>query len=532
MATLPKEQDEKKTLDDFQTKDSSAVDVSLSSIPLAGLPKEVLLEVCLHLRPEEAAKFRATNKLFKEIASEITFEDILIFHCDDDFAMLRHLADDPIYSKCIKSLTLDGNVLPIPPPFLEYKAARTAWEAKYNPDLSGCPIQPAYHLQLYKLLPESKLHDDHRRLTLHQHQQMQILNNYTDYALFREVVPKLSNLKHVSVSLQREFDPLWWEQATPKPPFDHWYGMASRSLPHNGARQVDSMMMALAISPSRDKLRHLQIGAFHWEFINLLNDFALKLDQVVDICRSLTTLEIATRGEIIGEDTKFGEDVNEDDIGSCRRAVSKRSLCKILAATPDLREMTLRFANKWQDMGARSTSTVNICFPAAIDDILPADYYWRNLQKLELQTIECSSQQLLGFLERHASTLKSAMFRHVRLVNESWLIFLPQMRELMSRVAETSPPPPGLLGVVCFAGWLYGTSLQAPYLTERWNTDEELSDAPEDGRLAWRIMFFINSAIDIMPLGPSNSIVGESDQPGEDGDLSRKIAQAWDERES
>lgn len=191
------------------------------------------------MRPEEAAKFRATNKLFKEIAPENAIRKILIFHCDDNFAMRHHLADDPIYSRCIKSLTLDGNVLLIPPPFVEYKVARTAWEAKYCPDLSGSPIEPAYHLELYRFLPESRLHGDHIRLTLHQHQQMQIFLEDTDYALFREVVPKLSNLEHVSVTLQREFDPLRWEPATPKPPFDHWSGMASRCLPCNGAHQVD-----------------------------------------------------------------------------------------------------------------------------------------------------------------------------------------------------------------------------------------------------------------------------------------------------
>lgn len=124
------------------------------------------------------------------------------------------------------------------------------------------------------------------------------------------------------------------------------------------------------------------------------------------------------------------------------------------------------------------------------------------------------------------------MFRHIRLVNESWLIFLAQVRELMSRVAKTSPSVRELLGIVCFAGWLDGTSMQAPYLTERWNTDEELSDAPKDGRLAYTITFFINSVVDIMPLGPANSIVNESDEPGEDGDLTRKIAQAWDERKA
>lgn len=529
--TTPLDGKGEETLSHLRFQDSSASDGSSSSLSLVGLPKEVLLEVSLQLRPEEAAKFRATNKLFKEIASENTFENILIFHCDADFAMLRHLADDPVYSKCIKSLTLDGNVLPISPPFLEYKAARTAWEAKYNLTLSGSPIEPAYHLHLYKALPEWKLHDDHIRLTMHQRQQLQILHHHTDYALFSEVVPKLSKLKHVSVTLQREFDPLWWEQALPQPPFDHWHGMAMRCLPCNGVQQVDSMMMALAISPSREKLRHLQLGAFHWEFINQLNESTLKLDRVVDVCRSLTTLEIAIRGEILGEDSKFGEDVNEVDIRSCWRSISKRSLCKILAAAPDLREITLRFANKWQDMGAHSKSADSIYFPAAIDDFLPADYHWRNLKKVELQTIECSSQQLLDFLERHASTLESALFRHVRLVHGSWLIFLPQVRELMFRVAQTSPPAPGrLLGIVGFAGWLYGTSMRAPYLMERWNTDEELSDAPEDGRLAWRIMFFINSVIDIMPLGPGNSIIGESDRPGEDHDLSRKILQAWEER--
>lgn len=526
MTTLPKDQGDQ-IHDDLKIKDKSPADASTNSLCLVGLPREVLLQVCLYLRPGDAAEFRATNKLFKEIASENTFEEIVIFHCDEDFAMLRHLADDPIYSKCIKSLTLDGNVLPVPPPLLEYKAARTAWEVRHCPYLSSSRVEPAYFIQLSRLLPESKLHDDHRRLTMHQHQQMQIFNNDTDYALFREVVPKLFNLKRVSVALQREFDLQWWEPTTPKPPFDHWHGMSSRCLPYNRARTVNSIMMALAISPSREKLRHLQLGAFHWEFIEQLNESALKLDQVVNICRNLTILEIAIRGEILGEDSNLGEDVDESEIHSCRRAISKRSLCKILAATPNLREVTLRFANRWQDMGARDPSAVNICFPAAIDNILPAEYHWRNLQKVELQTIECAPQQLLSLLERHASTLKSAMFRHVRLVNESWLIFLPQVRELMSRATKTSPPAPGLLGIVCFAGLLYGTSMQAPYLTERWDTDEELSDTPEDGRLAYRIMLFINSAVDLMPLGPANSIVDESDH---DGELSRKIDQAFDER--
>lgn len=310
--------------------------------------------------------------------------------------------------------------------------------------------------ELLALLPKLKLHDAHKRLTLHQDQQMQIFNNNTNYAVFKEVLPKLSDLQRVSVTLEREFDPYFWETPDPKPPFDHWSGLALRSLPCSGVHQVDAVMTALAVSLSREKLRHLQLGPFHWDYINQLNDSPLKLDQVVDICQHLTTFEIAIRGESTDEDPRLGRDVIEDDIRSCRRAISQRSLCKILAATLDLHELTVRFAHKWQDVGASSTDIAEIDFPATIDDFLPADYHWRNLKKVELQTVEFAPQQLFDFLERHASTLESAMFRNIRLVNESWLIFLPQMRGLKTRLARNLPQTPRLHGKVCFAGYLYG----------------------------------------------------------------------------
>lgn len=51
------------------------------------------------------------------------------------------------------------------------------------------------------------------------------------------------------------------------------------------------MMMTLALSPSRENLRHLQLETFHWDFNNQLNESALKLDRVVDMCRSMTFME-------------------------------------------------------------------------------------------------------------------------------------------------------------------------------------------------------------------------------------------------
>lgn len=121
------------TLDNLKFEEgSSTANATPSALSLLWLPNKDLLQICLHLGPEEAANFRATNKLLRALASANTFKEIHMFHCDDDFSMVQHLADEPVYSKCIKSLILDGNVLPIPPPFEEYKAARMLWEFKYN----------------------------------------------------------------------------------------------------------------------------------------------------------------------------------------------------------------------------------------------------------------------------------------------------------------------------------------------------------------------------------------------------------------
>ncbi|KAJ4390843.1 hypothetical protein N0V93_004442 [Gnomoniopsis smithogilvyi] len=487
----------------FQNKLS--IDESPPMDPLSKVPIELLAHIVSFLEHEDAAKLRATNGTMRALVSEKTFEKIHVYYRDDDFAMVRYLSRDPVYSRCIKTLILHGDVLPTVPACKDYIERKIYADKEYNRDLREVGFRPS-QFPPRPILSKEELRESHRRLSLHQHQQTQIFSNNSDYDFFMEVVPKLCNLQHVFVAIGNEFCPGRHGPSmlnTPACSYRNSWLWRTRS---KGTRQVDSVLMALAISPTRERLRRLQLSAFSWDFINQLNNSPSKLDQVIDVCRSLTSFEISTRSALPDANAfQEYEFLTEDHIRDCREAVSKGSLRKILESMSHLRTLTVRFADLYYEIDRLFPDSQGI--PAAMNAFLPAGYHWMHLEKVEFQTIECTSQQILDFLERHASTLKKAMFRNIRLIGTSWLVFLPQVRELMCRL-----PLSGLLGNTWFTGYLFGESTEASTPREYWHTDEDpFHYSPHEGPLAWRIIYYLNSESAILPLGPSNSLVKQFD---------------------
>lgn len=411
---------------------------------------------------------------------------------------------------------MHGDVLLITPTYEEYAEKAKQY---YNADPPSVLPGPIGDLQPKVIKSADELRQAYNQLVLYQQQQMQNLRNNpnADYTFLKEVVPKLSDLQHVLVSLYDKSGPLpSRDPLGPFPrrsPFDPRVGLPWRISPSRGVRQVDSMMLALAFSPAREKLRRLQLGPFDWSFINQLNKSTPELDQIVDICRNLTTFDMTVRiGGTTGvDDTMYDQILIKDEILACRESFSQGSLRKILVSMPHLREMAMRFANPIPVETLFDILTVpsnQMTFSAAMLDILPNSYRWANLQNIILRSMDCTSKQLLDFLERHAPTLKSVRFQNIRLIDASWLDFLPRMRELIARVVRDSPHTPGLLHNILFTGILYGKGKNAyRHHPECWGTDEmdpEMVVWQQEG-LSLKIRSYINSESDVLPLGYSTN---------------------------
>lgn len=377
---------------------------------LAELPPEVLHAVGAFLTEKEARALRLTCKRIEAVANCYAFQHLTFYLHHGDFDMLRYFANHETFSKYVRSLiyvtdTLAERRLSLKKFIHNKTTSDKFWyetlRAIVRPEArSRLPLErPDYTPADFEAVYQKYL-DAHARQT-------DILATSQDFALFRDIIPKFTGLRDIMVSAE------WFRECRwGRTPFDAIFVQAQDELRPSACRHVASLLLPLVDqSPS---LQSLCVGTVHWSFVRQLEE-PPRLSQLSHICRNLTTFDI-----MIDTGVSHIEGVGIW-VTQCKNTVRKGHIRSLIESMPNLVSLTVgfTFSNQEEEL-----------YPATFGDLISENAHWQHLRNVKFDVLEASRQELVDFFRRHSSTLRTIELKELRLIQSSWHVFLPQLREL------------------------------------------------------------------------------------------------------
>lgn len=408
---------------------------------LAKLPPEILHVVGSHLDEKDARVLRLTCTRIGDVASCYAFPTLTFYLHPGDFEMLQYFANHSIISRNVKSLVYFTDMLPEKrlsfKKFVAQKKHQDGMYYKYTRNIQPPAArarrpaqQPKYTEAEFQAAYDDYV-DAHSRQTA-------MLANGDDFRFLRDIIPNFTALTDMMVSAGNHYREGQW----PRTPFEPLFVKADDQLEPTACRHIGSLLLPLVgLGP---RLRDLTVGAVAPSFVSQFED-PVKFSQMVDICRNLTTLDL-TIDTGMNEDNEVGIWVDE-----CKAIFRTGVMRRLLGAMTNLVSLTIHFTfidERTED------------YPARFGDLVSKDAHWAHLEHVRFDVIEAPRQDLVDFIGRHTSTLRSIEIRSLRLIESSWHVFLPQLRELADDM---------FLDNIEFTGYVHGE-------TERADLDPELRE--------------------------------------------------------
>ena len=386
---------------------------------LTDLPPELIHLIFTCLDVKDVRRSRLSCRTLKAIAASHAFPELSFYLHPSDFEMLRHFADHPEYARNVRSVVYGCDVLK--PRCLSFKKFVIQ---KQDTDNINWDIKQWQHKQYKKPGPppplpqkdsDEFLQEAYERYKQTHDQQTRIIAEGRDFSVLKSVIPQFSNLKDITVSADHCFR----EGENHKTPFNGLLVHAYDFLEPAGCRQAGSVLMALVGLPTGHHLRSLRLGTIDWSFLEQLQEPS-RLDHMVEICRNLSTFELYL-------DTGANPDASWewDDVGThmteCRAAVQKGGLRRLLGSMTELEVLTVGFTYPNETSGL---------YPATLGDLVPEGMHWQSLREFRFNLVEATRQEVVDFVRRHSSTVTHIYLQDLRLLRSSWLVFLPELRDL------------------------------------------------------------------------------------------------------
>lgn len=379
------------------------------------LPTEILHTTCSFLDDKNARLLRLTCKTIGAVADCYAFQQLKFYLHPGDFDMLRYFADHDIFAKNVRSLVYITDILPPKRvSFRKFLARANKHGEKWIEVMRSGARTTAWTGERSKLPHQRPAHFDQQLrdiydeyVELHE-RQVKLLAGCEDFAALKDVVPKFSRLRNITVSADycfREVEVCWT-------PFDETLAPIRDVLDPKACRQVGSLLLPLVgLSP---RIQSLWLGEIHWSFFDRLHD-SLRFAQMVDICRNLTTFSVHIN---TGNPTR---DPVPTCVSDCARTVHQGDIRRLLEAMPKLESLTIGFTFLDEDNGI---------YPARLEDLISTNTHWLHLKHVKFDILEAPRQDLVDFFSRHSSTLRTIELKHLSLIRSSWRVFLPQLQEL------------------------------------------------------------------------------------------------------
>ncbi|KAI1137822.1 hypothetical protein F5Y05DRAFT_386496 [Hypoxylon sp. FL0543] len=386
-------------------------------VNILALPAEIFVKVCSHLTPSEGRGLRLCCKELAFKGAHHCFQEIVFHLYRPDFDRLRALANHPIIGKNIKSLYYEAASIidhgtdpyldvvdPRNPEFDPYLDLDTYLWRSENPSFRRRVKRSKENWLPNGAFDHNPIRDQDIAENYHQYklavdQQMQILWNREDFALFEEIIPRLTGLKKITVN-----------QGPPehRSPYDCFFKAIGS---HTGPKQLRSVIHGLR--GTNIQLHGLCSKSLPVTLIN-----APLFNQIAMCCKELRSISLNIPGEDLS-DWDTGE--NQILYRDTRRIIDTQIIPECLKGLSKLEVISVTF-------GVQEARHLPNRYPGSLRGLIPLGYLWRSLRQVELAFVETERHDLCNLFEMHERTMKVIRLHCCKLTSTSWLRLLHQMK--------------------------------------------------------------------------------------------------------
>lgn len=437
------------------------------AIPFLEFPNEIIYMISSLLTAKQARAFRRTCKGVKAVADGFAFPELTfnLFH-HDDFDMLRHFANHPVFAGRVQSLVYVTKILdPRALFYIDFIAQKkhscyTEVPSYMHSNTSRYEVgaKPSMTSPCWQNIYSQHNKSAYNKYIKAQNIQAGFLENNQDISVLRDVVPKFVSLRHITVSAGNQFrsDSI----STP-----------SIQLSPQALRQTSSVLLPL-LELGR-KLKSLCLGDVHWSGLaRLLEDESI-IGKSAHMCANLTTFKLVV-------ETRSEGSVDPDDVDArqCKATMRKGNLRRLLKSMEHLESLVIRFTHI--KMGADLDGDE---YPAALSHLVPSGMHWHNLQDLWLENVEAPRKRLTAFIRLHAGTLRTIRLSSTRLIESSWHEFVADLRKLAKETTS--------LAEISLEGEVVGESEEPDMAEEHVEELYDFGSADDIGALGREISNYI-----------------------------------------
>lgn len=390
------------------------------------LPVELITIVCSFLKPRDIGRLRRASKLYADVCRPLMFREEHLIFTPQSFERLRTISSDPKLAPYVTSFFFEADTLPFYECFEEWevhvfdRARSSGIESMHLPGPNSSErAHRAYQRELTKL----------KKRPRHQYSPLQLstaYQKYLDYSKEQDVMrtdnyhagkiadalAKLPNLEEIILSLE------CWKNGRSKAlknAHKDCYTVAYGDNSWTERLGVPQMLsLLLGSARTRMNLKRLSGGLVDWCFFEQDDEVFEDLQKAVRNLQELT-LEFSTGIEVSIEGVEtYGVEIEE-----CAEYLKNGRVLDFLAAAPKLRMLDFRF--DW-------------CNPNCPADLryVVGRHKWEFLADVTLSTLEGRAEDLLGFCETHATTLRELVLDEIKLVEGSWSATFQKMRQLLN----------------------------------------------------------------------------------------------------
>lgn len=398
------------------------------------LPVELIRTICSFLKSRDVGSFRRVSKFYANVGRPIMFRHLHLIFTPHSFERLHAISSNPDLAPYVTSLYYEADTLPVFQEMFDWECnlsdpefySKLEAENPLGPDSSSELSDGADGSCQRELGPFTKLKFTHYEKFLdHLKQQDAMREDNYHAGKIADAMLHLPNLEEIIMSLEQ------WAGPKTKAVRNAYSDCLVVPEGHNnwteprGVPQMLSMIQGSA--RSEIKLKTLWGGVIDWRFFEQSDEILKDLQKAVQNVQDLV-LEFSTspgmeeaRDLIRNLDTE-GIDELELEIRECAGYLKTGRLKDFLTAAPNLRLLDLRF-----DSAIPSEIRG---FPADLSDVV-GKYKWDFLADVTLSFMSSRAEDLIGFCESHAMTLRRLAISKISLVDGSWLCMFQKMRRLL-----------------------------------------------------------------------------------------------------
>lgn len=360
--------------------------------------------VCTHLKPTEVANLRLASRAVAPIGLQYLVPEVHLLVAEDSFKQLETIAGHPVASKYVTSLFYEADVLDVfdeeewelfvrSPDY--YDRVQILWEAP----------RPRYMLRSYKgELAQTRTVPRHFYTQQQLHEAFRKYQEFCDYQgrvnqLDRKVataMKNLPNLKELTVSAG-----VWpLTQVFHKSFAPGYCTIIRKDVEEWPTGLVQMRSLLLGACHADLKIERLRCKGVSWRIL------ARKKKTFEDMKRSLRHLRVLSISFSAG---------NREEVDRwgflptrfCAEYLQNGRLKEFVTSAPDLERLEICFP--WSE----HVDAVNLRH-------VVGDFYWPSLKAVKFETIDTTEDELVGYFERHASTIKDLRIGSIFLNGGSW----------------------------------------------------------------------------------------------------------------